>query len=374
MIQGHGGDIYSAARDLGCRPDAITDMSSNINPLGMPPGLLEYLQMHLDGAGVLPEADSGRSIRQMARLLKVDANRLLAGNGTTQFIYNACLALNSRKVLIVGPTYADYADACRMHHVEPRYFLTNADSGFNVDFDRLELSLEGIDTVFICNPNNPTGYVMPLDRLLQLCRTHPQVRFVIDESYMPFTADEPSMSLIGSDLHNVSVLWSISKIFGVPGLRAGFLIANETVISRFQQYMQPWSLNSLAQAAVDYLGGHRSSVMAFIETTRSFLQTERRQFCDDLAIRSRLICYPSNTSYILLELPADEHAQDVCRRMLQNGILIRDCSNFHGLSDRFIRVSIKRSAQNRLAVDCLAQIIPGPGELGKSEHDGARSI
>jgi threonine-phosphate decarboxylase len=365
LIQGHGGNIYAAARDLDCRPDEIVDMSSNINPLGMPPGLLKHLQLCLGRAGVLPEADSRRSIRQMARLLDVDAHRLLAGNGTTQFIYNACLALDSRKVLIVGPTYADYADACRVYHVAPHYFLTNAESRFTVDLDRLALSLDGIDTVFICNPNNPTGYMMPHDGLVRLCRSHPKIQFVIDESYMPFAAVGQSGRLVDSGLPNVSVLWSLSKIFGVPGLRAGFLIANETVISRFQRYMQPWSMNSLAQTAVDYLYSHQASVTAFIKTTRRFLQKERQRFRDKLAIRSGMTSYPSCTSYILLKLPPGVNAQSICRQMLQNRILIRDCSNFHGLSDRYIRVSIKHPMQNRLAADCLAKIVPGPDEFNR---------
>lgn len=362
MIQGHGGNIYAAAHDLKCRPDEIVDMSSNINPLGMPPGLLKHLRMCLSGAGVLPEADAHRSVRQMAQLLDVDARRLLAGNGTTQFIYNTCPALGSRNVLIVGPTYADYADACRMHHVAPTFFLANADSRFTVDLDRLALSLDDIDTVFICNPNNPTGYLMPYHGLVRLCRLHPNIQFVIDESYMPFAAGGQSRSMVGSDLQNVSVLWSLSKIFGVPGLRGGFLIANGTIISRFQRYMQPWSMNSLAQAAVDFLCSHQDTVTAFIETTRRFLQKERQRFCDELAIRSAMTSCPSSTSFILLKLPAGANAQGICRQMLQRRILIRDCSNFHGLSDRFIRVSIKRPMQNRLAVDCLAKIVPGPVE------------
>jgi threonine-phosphate decarboxylase len=367
VIQGHGGNIYAAARDLNCRPDEIVDMSSNINPLGMPPGLLKHLQMSLGGAGVLPEADSRRSIRQMARLLDVGAHRLLAGNGTTQFIYSACPALDSRKALIVGPTYADYADACRMYHVAPRFFLTNAGSRFTVDLERLESSLDDIDTVFICNPNNPTGHMMPYDGLVRLCRSHPKTQFVIDESYMPFSAEGQSGSLVDSDLQNVSVLWSLSKIFGVPGLRAGFLIANGAVVSRYQWYMQPWSMNSLAQAVVDYLYSHQASVTAFIKTTRRFLQKERRRFCEELAIRTGMTTYPSCTSYILLKLPAGVNAQSVCRQLLQRRILIRDCSNFHGLSDRFIRVSIKHPVQNRVVADCLAKIVPGPGLLRESE-------
>jgi threonine-phosphate decarboxylase len=360
MIQGHGGDIYAVARRLGCRPEAIIDMSSNINPLGMPPGLQSHLHDHLHRAGALPEVDAGKAIAHMATLLNVDSHRILAGNGTTQFIYTACAALNTHKVLIVGPTYADYADACRMLHLQPDYFLSIAETRFAVDLERLDQMLSDFDTVFICNPNNPTGRLIACDVLLALCRQHPKTHFVIDESYLPFATVDGSQSMLACELDNASVLWSISKIFAVPGLRAGFLIANRTTISRFRRLMQPWSLNSLAQAAVEYLGSNRMAMYTFINKTRRYLEKERRIFCDAMASRTPLTPFPSKTSYILMELPKGGDADDLCRRMAQRRILIRNCSNFHGLSDRYVRVALKEPEMNRLASDYLAEFVQNP--------------
>jgi threonine-phosphate decarboxylase len=360
MIQGHGGDIYAMAQRLGCRPEAIIDMSSNINPLGMPPGLQSHLHDCLHWAGALPEADAGKAIAHMAALLNVDSHRILAGNGTTQFIYTACAALNARKVLIVGPTYADYADACRMHHLQPHYFLSIAETRFAVDLERLDQMLFDFDTVFICNPNNPTGRLIACDALLALCRQHSKTHFVVDESYLPFAAVDGSQSMVACELDNLSVLWSISKIFAVPGLRAGFLIANQNTISRFRRLMQPWSLNSLAQAAVAYLGSNRTAMYRFIDETRRYLEKERARFCDAMASRTQLTLFPSETSYILMALPKGVDADDLCRHMAQGRILIRNCGNFHGLSDRYVRVALKDPEINRLACNYLAEFMENP--------------
>ena len=186
MIQGHGGNIAALAAELNCRPDEIIDMSSNINPLGSVPGLIDHLRERMDRIRFLPEVDGHHAIQAIARLLGVAEERVLAGGGTTQFIYTACAALETRRALIVGPTYADYTDGCRVHGIEPEFFLAEAASGFAVDLQRLEASLAGCDTVFLCNPNNPTGQLIPHHDLLQLCRNHPRVRFIIDESYLPF--------------------------------------------------------------------------------------------------------------------------------------------------------------------------------------------
>jgi threonine-phosphate decarboxylase len=297
----------------------------------------------------------------MAGLLDVDARRMLAGNGTTQFIYTVCPALDAQKVLIVGPTYADYADACRMHRIEPSYFLTNAPTDFEVHLDLLDQGIKGFDTVFICNPNNPTGTLIPHESLIQLCRANPHTHFIIDESYLPFAPNDRLESMATCEMENVSVLWSFSKIFGSPGLRAGFLIASEATIGRFQRYMQPWSLNSLAQTAIDYLGHHRRTVMAFVQNTRGYLEKERLQFRDDLASVNAIALYPSVASYILIGLPRGFNAESVYAHMTQKRILIRNCSNFYGLSNRFVRVALKDSTVNRLAAGHLVEYLQQPG-------------
>lgn len=356
MIHGHGGNIYAVAQQLGCRPEEIVDMSSNINPLGMPPGLEAHLQDHLHRIGALPEPDAGGAKQCMAALLDVDVRRIVAGSGTTHFIYTACSALDAQRVLIVGPTYADYSDACRIHQIEADHFLTCADDGFEVDLKALDKIVEAYDTVFICNPNNPTGGLIPHQRLMLLCEAHPESRFIIDESYLPFALGGASQSMMSDQPKNVSVLWSLSKIFGLPGLRAGFLVADQQTVSRFERFVQPWSLNALAQAAVDYLGKHLTVVHDFIAKTRRFVERERQIFHAAIESGSPLVPFPSVTSYLLMALPQGMDAQEVWRRMAQKRILIRNCHNFHGLSDRYIRVALKGPEVNRLAVASLLDI------------------
>ena len=357
MIHGHGGNIYALARQLNCNPADIVDMSSNINPLGMPPGLRDDLGASLDLAGRLPEVDNRAVIESMARLLMANPDHMLAGNGTTQFIYNACPALNTKRVLILGPTYADYADACRMYGIEACYFLLNSVQRFECDGDALERAVTGFDTVFICNPNNPTAGLIPADHLHRLCQRHPQTRFIIDESYMPFVPAQHSFSMSRSGFGNVIVLWSASKIFGLPGLRAGFLIAQEVVRDAFERFMQPWCVNSLAQAAVTYLGRNQAATREFIQETQLYLQRERHLFQKRLAPCRLLRLYPSVTSYILMELPPSMRADSVCDALARRRLLIRNCNNFHGLSNRFVRVALKTEEINAMAADLLAAVV-----------------
>ncbi len=360
MIQGHGGNVAALAAQLGCRPEAIVDMSSNINPLGSLPGLIDHLRERMECISRLPEVDAAGAVRALADLLDIDPDRVLAGGGTTQFIYAACAALAATHPLILGPTYADYADGCRVHDLEPDFCLADPTADFQPDLGRLHAAIPGHDLVVVCNPNNPTGRMLARADLEALCRAHPATVFVVDESYLPFAPDGDTETLTRCRLDNLVVLWSVSKIFGMPGLRAGFLVAEPNCLERFRRLMQPWCVNSLAQEAVLFLGARREAARAFIADTRAFLGREGERFRARLA-GCGLRVYPSVTSYCLIRLPNGLTATTVCRRLAEQRFLIRNCANFHGLDEQFIRIALKDEASNAAVADRLrAAVLAGP--------------
>ena len=361
MIRGHGGNIHELADELGCRPSEITDMSSNMNPLGPPPGLVDHLKNHLEAINSLPEADAKSSIHAFAERYDIDPKRVLAGNGTTQFIYSLPPALRINRALIIGPTYSDYADACAMHGVPYNFLLAEGSKDFVPEFTDIDRHLNGIDTAFICNSNNPTGVTIPLDTLDALCRSRPGIRWIIDESYLPFADSGNSISMLFRYLPNVVVLSSLSKIFRIPGLRIGFLSGSEKTTQSLARYALPWNVNSLSQIAVDFLMKNIAEVDLFIKDTNDFLAQERKSFQDALKRSSGADIYPSTTSFFLIKLPTDITAADICRHFAQKRILLRDCSNFRGLSNRFIRISLKSSAINQQVAGMLLEYLEGQG-------------
>ncbi|PIE60337.1 MAG: histidinol phosphate aminotransferase [Desulfobulbus propionicus] len=352
MIKGHGGNINAAAQQAGCHPDEIIDMSSNINPLGMPPGLLNHLRDRMSTILRLPEVDAGKAVEKTGQYLGVEPACLLMGTGTTQFIYSAVPALAPQTVLIVGPTYADYASSCQMYGIEPDYFFADPADEFKVDCRRLAEEADGYDLVFLCNPNNPTGHLIPHDLLLQLCSDTPTTTFIIDESYLGFASSGQDRSMISSRPDNVVVLWSLSKLFCLPGLRAGFLVAAPEVISRFSRFMQPWCANSLSQEAVLYLTESGRQLEEFVAATKIFIKQE------NVLLRQRLAdclveLYPTVTPYTLIALPEKIDSSWLCKVLLAHRLLIRDCSNFSGLSSHYVRVSLKKEDINRQLAELL---------------------
>jgi threonine-phosphate decarboxylase len=286
-------------------------------------------------------------VKAFARRHDLPPDAVLAGNGTTQLIYALPRALDTRRALILGPTYADYADACRMQGITPTFLMTRETEHFQPDLERLDRAAADADTVFVCNPNNPSGALIPSADLERCCRRHPGTTFIIDESYLPFASPPAARSLMGCGLPNVVVLNSMSKIFRIPGLRIGFAVSSPATTGRLRQLALPWSVNSLAQAAVQYLMARPAETDAFVAETRQHLEAEKSAFKRALGTAANLQPYPSATSFILIRLEGGLTAAAVRRRLARRRILIRDCANFEGLSERFIRISLKDQATNR---------------------------
>jgi threonine-phosphate decarboxylase len=356
MIRGHGGNIYGLAKSLGCSVDEIVDMSSNVNPLGPPPGLLAHLKEHMDQIRALPEVDAQRAVEQFAGHFGISPHQVLAGNGTTQLIYDLPRALQTQLALIVGPTYADYRDGCRQNLVDSAYWLTRQGDDFQPDVAAIENVLKPCDTVYICNPNNPTGTLVEGEALRRLSRRFSDKIFIIDESYLPFVPDSEQWSLMVERPKNVLVLHSMSKIFRIPGLRIGFMIGESTLIDRMRTYTLPWCVNSLALEAVQYLLSPNDAIDRFVASTRVMLNKEKKAIYQRLSGIPGIRLFPSVTGFFLLQLPDPHRSKAVCEQLAQEKILVRDCANFKGLSDRFIRISLQDKAKNQQCAKALEAI------------------
>lgn len=353
MIQGHGGNIYEVAKALGCSPWEILDMSSNVCPLGTVCGLEAILRQRSREIISLPEVDSQSLRACFAASFGLEKKHVLCGNGTTEFIYTLPLALKVKKALIVGPTYSDYADACRALGIEPIFCLAREENSFEPILDEIQSKLARVDTVFICNPNNPTGQLISAEHLKSMLSAYPKVRFIVDESYLPFIPNWETESLIAVRADNIVVLHSFSKIFGVPGLRLGFLVASSELIQAFEHFRHPWNVNQLAQVAGIFLVSQK----LFAKEVADFVQKERDTFLAYLKGFDTLCPFPSDVHFILFKLNGTLRAPELFRRMAERRILIRDCSNFHGLSDRFFRIGLKTSEVNKRCADIFKEVL-----------------
>ena len=354
----HGGNIASVAARFGIDPGALVDFSVNTNPLGPPAGITGLLQSSASLAAVYPEPDCGTLRSAAAAYYGVLPEQVIAANGAVELIYLLAQVLRPRMVLIPGPTFREYEIACRLWgHSTVKHFRLPPRKGFLAGLPQLIRATRGVDLVWLCNPNNPTGSLMPpslLQPFLEHCRKQ-GIFLVIDESFLLFHPRWRQLTCIpqAAAAGGVLVLQSLTKFFCVPGLRIGCGIGSAPVISRLSRHQPPWHVNGLAQAA---------AIEAFREgdyarRTISLVRRERRFLAASLA-ELRLISqvYPSAANFLLLELRPPATAPGVWEQLARRGILVRDCSNFGWLGNRCLRLAVKDRARNMLLLERLKAV------------------
>ncbi|WP_168720023.1 threonine-phosphate decarboxylase CobD [Thermosulfurimonas marina] len=353
MIRGHGGEVYHLARALSLAPEEILDFSSNVSPLPPPEGLYELLSAHLSEIERLPEADSFSLREALAARFGGAPERYLPSSGTTEWIFALPRALGPRRVLILAPTYADYEDASRAAQVPVKILFAREEDLFHPPLKELTREIRPKDLVFLCNPNNPTGVFLPRASLSELIYSFPEATFVVDESYLPFAAEErESLLTLDPFPENLVVLFSFSKIYRVPGLRLGFAAAEGPLGGVLSDWQLPWAVNRLAQVAGPFLLSRKDHE----ERVRALVREERPRLAQGLSALG-LRVFPSEANFVLTKLPENLSGERIFEELLKRKILVRVCGNFRGLSENFLRFALRSPAENDRLLQALADLL-----------------
>ncbi len=350
MLYGHGGDVYTIAKELGIKPQEVLDFSSNCSPLPYPEGFKEYICSNIDQMHLLPEVDCETIRGLLAKRYDLHQDHFLIGNGTTQWIFGLPRLLRPKRAFITLPTYADYEDACLTENITvyplgsfPRGDRQEEEHLFEAISSQKKEAFED-SLVFICNPNNPTGLFLEPAKLLELIQQMPETTtWVIDESYAPFVGEDQHSSLLGLELpENVVLLRSFSKIYGIPGLRIGCMVNRGYIQKRLAKQMRPWAVNRMAQLALEFL----LTNPGFEEEVRQTCQLEKRFLVERLSRLDKLQYVEGRCHYALFRLTGGLKAKDLTETLKKKGILIRNCNNFKGLTGEHIRISPRLRRDN----------------------------
>ncbi len=355
MKRDHGGNVNEMSRIYGIDEYAIIDFSANINPLGYPPGLRESVTEEFDSILNYPDIESFDLVSGLSKYHGIDQDSIIVGNGSTEFIYWMPVVFKPRKALIVTPAFSEYEKGLRVAGTEVSYFKSEDKSNFSVDIDRLcERIREGFDILYFCNPANPTGVLTPKDELYRViaCAGETGALAVIDEAFIDFIEEESVKEAI-LRFSNLIVLRSMTKFFGIPGLRVGYVMASAPCVKKIREDKPPWTVNSLVQKAVV-----KALVDAdYIRDTIQYVTDEREFLMDALNKIPGLKTYRSAANFLLVFMDSriSVTSTELRGHLAQGGILIRDCSTFQGMGDRYFRVAVKRHDQNLILIEKLKE-------------------
>lgn len=351
----HGGNIRTLAASAGRDPADILDASASLNPLGPPHWLRQVLSAATADIVHYPDPDASALIAAASQRYGAPASHFVAGNGTSELLFALPRSTGLARAVVPTPSYADYATASHKAGMDIRRVPAVEFDDFAFHSDRVEGVLRSPSLVILGSPGNPTGRVIPAAAIVDMASRHPQCLFLVDEAFADFVPG--FVSLAGADRpHNVAVLLSLTKSFAVPGLRLGLLAASPDLAGWVRGNLPPWSVGTLAQAVgVRALGdnGHMGK-------TREVLPALRERLAVGLASLGFSVL-PGAANFLLARLPAEAPASgELCRRVLAgHGVALRDCANFHSLSDRFIRVAVRLEEEtDRILAALAAELAP----------------
>ncbi|HTI08959.1 MAG TPA: aminotransferase class I/II-fold pyridoxal phosphate-dependent enzyme [Puia sp.] len=360
MLYGHGDNGYLHPREL------LADFSSNVWHGGEPAGLKEHIFQRWGLVNKYPEVLAESLTASISRYHELDPENILINNGTTESIYLIAQLFQGRSSTIVFPSFAEYEDACRMHQhslqlVPWQELEAYAERLAAGEQDRPEApdDAEGpdnaprpvwlnTDLLWIGNPNNPTGAVLPA--LGILVRLHPQIIFIIDEAFIEFTHSIGSSIGLIRELPNLVILRSLTKAYAIPGLRLGYIAAAREILVRLRAFKLPWSVNALALEAGSFIFDRLSTIrLPLISLLADKADFSRRVQETGIKVQT------SHTHFFLCETAHGDAATLQHFLLNRHRLLIRNASNFRGLGIKHFRLATLATDKNHLLVNALKE-------------------
>ncbi|HET7146867.1 MAG TPA: histidinol-phosphate transaminase [Candidatus Nitrosopolaris sp.] len=352
MIDLHGcfhGGIYSVNPSL-----VKFDFSSNVNPLGVSKIVLNSIQKDLHSlSSSYPDPECKDLIKGLSDYLKVRCECINVGNGATDIIHNFARMFARKKVIIPSPSFCEYELASSRTGAS---LILIPLKNFKLDADQIIEKAKGSDAIFLCNPNNPTGLLYGKSLKTIIERLDSSTKILVDECFIELVSGSNRHTMIRNidEFDNLIILRSLTKSFGLAGLRLGYSVSNPRLAKKLASTQISWSVNGIAQrAGIVALKDpqHLTRARAIVKKERDFMYGN---------IRRKTRCFwpfKSDTNYFLIRLQNHNSSTELRDSLLaNNGVLVRDCSTFSGMGSKYIRVAVKNHEENITLLNALESV------------------
>lgn len=329
----------------------ILDFSSNVSPVGPPPSVKRHLRQNLDSLASYPDPDSKNMRKNLQRYTKIPSSHILAGNGAIEIIYNFChVFLSRKKTLIPIPTFGEYEAAAKLNGGKIFFFKT---MNLNDDINDFVKIIPKDGCVFLCNPNNPTGVLIlkkNIKKILDTAEKRSSLVFV-DECFIELVPDsDESVSGLVKKYDNLLVLRSLTKSFGLAGIRVGYALGSKDIIKTLDKIKIPWNVSGLGQRAADAA----LHDLSHIEKAKKTIRRESKFLRKEISKIDGFECHDAAANFILIKTKSKSKL--IQKMLLKKNILVRDCSSFRGLDNNYIRIAVRTRDQNKRLIHAMKKI------------------
>lgn len=352
----HGSDLEKIEEIYGIKKEEIVSFSANVNPLGVSPLLRSALSEKIDAITTYPDREYTSLRKCIAAYCGTEYENVIVGNGSTELISLFIQIEHPKKALVIGPTYSEYEREIALGGGTTLYYPLKESDNFKLNVEDFLTHLnESIDLLVICNPNNPTSSSIrrgEMRHILDACKQH-DIYVMVDETYVEFADDMEEISAVPltNYYNNIVILRGTSKFFAAPGLRLGYAVTgNRDLIEAINTRKNPWTINSLAVVAGETMFRDRE----YIEQTKRLISSERARIFDLLKKNPDFKVYEPSGNFMLVRiLKENVTSQDLFDRAIREKMMIRDCSTFPFLDNKYVRFCIMKREDNDRLLDCL---------------------
>lgn len=341
------------------RYPGVIDFCYLVNPFYPPQKLMDEIKANFET--LLCEYPSGLEVNSLlaAKYFGLNKEHIVVGNGAAELI-KSLMERGEGKIGMAMPTFQEYPNRKNAEDVVP-YYPNNKDYAYTAMDLMSFYEDKDISTLLLINPDNPSGNYICKDDVLKLARwaQNKNITFIVDESFVDFADKEESPTLLEdyilNDYPELIIVKSISKSFGVPGLRLGILASHNTkLISELKKDVAIWNINSFGEFYMQIFEKYKGDYTTAIEKFKEV----RREYLEELSNVKNLRVVPTQANYVLCEILGDNTAYDITKRLLDEyDIFIKDLSSKKGFNGQYIRVAVKRPEENRKLVEALKTIL-----------------
>lgn len=336
----------------------ILDFCYLVNPYFPPRRLLDEIKSNFDS--LITQYPSGMYVNALlaAKNFGVKQEYMVVGNGAAELI-KGLLEGCEGKIGFIKPTFEEYPNR---YDADKSVFFDTTQINFQYDADNIIdfYTDKDIEMLVLVNPDNPSGNFIEKEDLLRLCQWSDDkgIRLVVDESFVDFAEGEDNTLIhnrILEQYKKLIVVKSISKSYGVPGLRLGVLVSAQTdLISELKQTVAIWNINSFAefymQIAEKYSGDYKKAMEEF--------QPVRQYFISALQQIDGVHVYPTQANYVMCEISGGLSAAQLTQELLvKHNLFIKDLTSKIGNGKQYIRLAVRRQEENEMLIEALKNIL-----------------
>ena len=334
--------------------------NSNLNPMGVPESVKKALSENLDSIIRYPSEYYGDLKKSISLYSVAEEAKIVLGNRLSDMLRLYCSLIIPQKALILSPTATEYERVLSIYGCEVSYYELDEEKNYVPDIKDFISGLDSsYDMIILGNPNNPTSQIISradMELIAEVCKEL-EIFLIIDEMYIEFTEDYEKLTStpLVKEFDNIAVLRSVSKFFAVPGLRLSYsIISNPSYLELISVTVAPNKISTLTAAACTAMFKDKK----YIEESRSQIHTERNLIFSAMNTNKNVKLFKPYANFMLVKILKDDlSAQAIEEHCRTKGIIIRNCSNFHGLDNKYIRFCFMKPKQNDLLVNTILELL-----------------